>query len=175
MYFLTKSSMIWLLTTWLQWPRLATKKHQARSPWTVSMKRRAAIDQWWYLFNDSTCDKNECRSGFLPKTGLIFTWDIEPESSRQKFIRNRAVSRSSGDGYSWWYCNDGYDQSMNSWSSHFLQADHGSGWSLTTVTSDKRDMEDTGYDKSQKRRPPTLECIGSISQRSYRAPTIRQK
>ena len=33
----------------------------------------------------------------------------------------------------------------------------------------------TGYDQSQGRRPSTLKCIGSISQRSYRAPTIRQK
>ena len=33
----------------------------------------------------------------------------------------------------------------------------------------------TGYDQSQGRRPSTLKCIGSISKRIYRAPTIRNR
>ena len=59
----------------------------------------------------------------------------------------------------------------------------GGCWGFTTVLISKmmtvgvghsRRYCNTGYDQSQGRRPSTLKCIGSISQRRYRAqPSVR--
>ena len=46
---------------------------------------------------------------------------------------------------------------------------------ITVEVGHSRRYCNIGYDQSQGRRLSTLKCIGSISRRRYRAPTIRQK
>ena len=46
---------------------------------------------------------------------------------------------------------------------------------MTVGVGHSRRYCNTGYDQSQGRRPSTLKCSGSISQRRYRAPTIQSE
>ena len=48
-------------------------------------------------------------------------------------------------------------------------------WLSEWMMDHSRRYCNTGYDQSQGRRPSTLKCIGSISQRRYRASTIQSE
>ena len=85
--------------------------------------------RWWLVFNDSTHNKDmgtDCQSGSLLEIlqywvqpvsrtetfntqvrwlNLLLTGDMEPQSSRQKLIRNRTASRSRSNGRFRRYCN----------------------------------------------------------------------